>query len=127
MCLQVRSQIDELIDMVEGFEQKWPDKFRIARSVQDVRSQFSAGVISLPMGMENGAPIEGDLENLRHFYRRGIRYITLTHSKANHICDSSYDSNKRWGELSPYGREVVAEMNRLGITIEISHVSDEAF
>jgi len=124
---RARAFADELIDMVEGFEQKWPDKFRIARSVQDVRSQFSAGVISLPMGMENGAPIEGDLENLRHFYRRGIRYITLTHSKANHICDSSYDSNKRWGGLSPFGREVVAEMNRLGIMIDISHVSDEAF
>ncbi|MDH3403639.1 MAG: dipeptidase, partial [Acidobacteriota bacterium] len=118
---------EELIDMVEGFASRWPDKFAVARSVADVRGNFERGVISLPMGMENGAPIEGDLEKLRHFAARGIRYVTLTHAENNHISDSSYAREKTWSGLSPFGREVVAEMNRLGVMIDVSHVSDDAF
>jgi len=118
---------DSLIDMVEKFQKDWPDKFAVAKTVADVRVQFKKGLISLPMGMENGAPVEGKLENLRHFYERGIRYITLTHGKSNHISDSSYDPNRQWHGLSPFGKEVVAEMNRLGIMIDISHVTDETF
>ncbi len=118
---------DQLIDMVEGFVRDWPDKFALARSVEEARSAAARGLIALPMGMENGAPVEGDLANLRHFHQRGIRYITLTHSQNNHICDSSYAKEKQWNGLSPFGREVVAEMNRLGIMIDISHVSDATF
>ncbi|MGB5739993.1 MAG: dipeptidase [Woeseia sp.] len=118
---------ETLIDMVEGIAQASPDKFAIARSAADVERQFAAGLISLPMGMENGSPVEGDLANLQHFYDRGIRYITLTHSLSNHISDSSYDDNKRWSGLSEFGVEVVYEMNRLGMMVDISHVSDEAF
>ena len=118
---------DELIDMVEGFAEQWPDKFAIALSPADVREQFAAGTMSLPMGMENGSPIEGDLANLQYFFARGIRYITLTHSLSNHISDSSYDTNRQWDGLSEFGVEVVKEMNRLGIMVDISHVSDEAF
>ncbi len=118
---------EELIDMVEGIADSAPDKFAIAYSTEDIVRHFDEGRISLPLGMENGSPIEGDLANLRHFYERGIRYITLTHSLSNHISDSSYDENKRWGGLSAFGFEVVREMNRLGIMVDISHVSDEAF
>jgi membrane dipeptidase len=122
-----RDAAEELIDMVEGFVDQSPDKFAIARSVRDVRDQFEAGLMSLPMGMENGSPIEGDLGNLEHFFNRGIRYITLTHSLSNHISDSSYDDNRQWNGLSEFGFDVVREMNRLGIMIDISHVTDEAF
>jgi len=118
---------NQLIDMVESFETKWGDKFAVARSVSDVRKQFAKGLISLPMGMENGTPVEGKLENLKHFYDRGIRYITLTHGKNNHICDSSYDEERKWHGLSPFGRDVVKEMNRLGIMVDIAHVSDDTF
>ena len=118
---------DRLIDMVEKFEKDAPDKFAVAKSVADVQAQFAKGLISLPMGMENGSPIEGNLKNLKHFYDRGIRYITLAHSKSNHISDSSYDPNRKWKGLSPFGKKVVAEMNRLGIMIDISHVSDSTF
>jgi membrane dipeptidase len=76
--------------------------------------------------MENGAPIE-DLDKLKHFFDRGIRYITLTHGRVNHISDSSYDPERKWHGLSPFGEEVVLEMNRLGIMVDISHVSDSAF
>lgn len=118
---------DELIDLVERIVAESPDKFAIARSPADIEAHFEAGLISLPMGMENGSPIEGDLDNLQHFYDRGIRYITLTHGLSNHIADSSYDENKQWGGLSDFGTKLVEEMNRLGIMVDISHVSDEAF
>lgn len=124
---EATANADKLIDMIEGIVANAPDKFAIATSVAEVRTQFEAGLISLPLGMENGSPVAGDLENLRHFYERGIRYITLTHSLSNHISDSSYDSNRQWQGLSPFGEEVVTEMNRLGIMVDVSHVSDEAF
>ena len=117
---------DQLIDLVEGLAAAAPDTVAIARSVADVRSHFAKGLISLPMGMENGAPIGDDLANLEHFYDRGIRYITLTHGENNQICDSSYAEEREWNGLSPFGREVIAEMNRLGIMIDVSHLSDDA-
>ena len=98
---------DSLIDMVESWANRWPDKFAIATSVADVRRHFTEGKVSLPMGMENGEPIEGDLANLRHFYDRGIRYITLTHGRDNHLSDSSYDTTGTWGGISPFGEDVV--------------------
>jgi len=122
-----REKAEKLIDRVESFESRWPDQCAVARSPQDVRDHFEKGLISLPMGMENGAALENDLANLEHFYNRGIRYITLTHSKANQICDSSYDPERKWNGLSPFGKKVVAEMNRLGIMIDISHVTDDTF
>ena len=94
---------------------------------QYLEQQFKQGLISLPMGMENGSPIQGSLENLKHFYERGIRYITLAHSQSNHISDSSYDIRRQWKGLSPFGKELVVEMNKIGILVDISHVSDDAF
>jgi membrane dipeptidase len=118
---------DSLIDMVYGLAADDPDKFAVATSVDDVRRQFEQGVVSLAMGMENGAGIENDLGNLLHFHERGIRYITLTHSADNLIGDSSYDTTRTWGGLSDFGREVVREMNRLGIMVDVSHISDDTF
>jgi len=122
-----KAYADMLIDMVEGIIRKSPEKFAPAYSVEDIRNNFKRGIISLPMGMENGTPIEGTLQNVRYFYDRGIRYITLAHSKSNHISDSSYDEERKWNGLSPFGKEVVLEMNRLGIMVDVSHVSDSAF
>lgn len=118
---------EKLIDMVEGIVAASPEKFAIAYSPADVEKQFEQGLISLPMGMENGSPLAGDLANVAHFYERGIRYITLAHSLSNQLSDSSYDDNKRWGGLSDFGVEVVREMNRLGIMVDVSHISDDAF
>ncbi|WP_421132221.1 dipeptidase [Alteromonas sp. A079] len=116
-----------LIDSVEAIVARAPDKFAIAKSVSEVKSHFSKGIISLPMGMENGSPIQGNLENLKAFYERGIRYITLAHSQSNHISDSSYDLRRQWKGLSPFGKTLVTEMNNIGIMLDISHVSDDAF
>jgi membrane dipeptidase len=79
------------------------------------------------MGMENGYPIGKDLENLKMFYEQGVRYVTLSHTRNNEICDSSTDEKQEWGGLSPLGEEVVKEMNRLGMLVDISHVHDETF
>jgi len=118
---------DKLISMVEDIVKEAPDKFALAHSTADVETNFDKGLISLPMGMENGSPIEGDLANLKHFYDRGIRYITLTHSKANHISDSSYDEARPAGGLTDFGKNLVAEMNDIGVMVDVSHISDDAF
>jgi membrane dipeptidase len=118
---------EQVIDLTEGLADTWPDKFVMAGSVADVKKQFGDSKISIVMGMENGSPVEGNLNNLKYFFDRGIRYITLAHSKCNHICDSSYDEQRKWNGLSPFGRKVVAEMNRLGMIIDVSHVSDKTF
>lgn len=120
-----RALADELIDLVEGLQVQAPGTFAVARSVNDIRNLFAADIFALPMGIENGAAIEDDLSALQHFYDRGVRYITLTHSEPNLICDSSYSKERRWNGLSPFGREVVAEMNRLGIMVDLSHVTDD--
>jgi membrane dipeptidase len=118
---------DDLIETVNAFTTVWPDKFALARSPEEVEKNFEAGLISLCMGMENGSPIEGDLENVRRFYDRGVRYIGLVHSEDNHLGDSSYDTTGTWGGLSDFGKEVVGEMNRTGVMIDVSHLSDNAF
>jgi membrane dipeptidase len=118
---------DSLIDMVENLVKTYPDKFALAKSPQDIANNFKKGLISLPMGMENGSPVESNLENLKYFYDRGIRYITLCHGEDNFICDTSYDTTNTWRGLSPIGRQVVREMNRLGIMLDCSHISDNTF
>jgi len=119
-----KEKADSLIDLVHRIANDHPDKFEVAYSPNDGDRIFSQGKIALPMGMENGAPIEDDLNNVAYFHKRGIRYITLTHARDNLICDSSYDTTNTWGGLSPFGRQVVTEMNRVGIMVDISHVTD---
>ncbi len=101
-----------------------------AGSVAQALENRSRGLCSVFIGMENGLPIGEDLDLLRDFYRRGVRYLTLTHNGNNAICDSAAQAvqgKARWNGLSPFGREVVLEMNRLGMIIDVSHVSDATF
>ncbi len=122
-----KSLADSLILMTERLANTFPDKFAMAYSPADVEANFEKGIVSLPMGMENGSGLEDDLSNVEYFHSRGIRYITLTHGRDNLIGDSSYDTTATYGGLSDYGREVVAEMNRVGIMVDLSHVSDNTF
>ena len=117
---------DSLINLVTEISERYPEQFAPALTTADVVANFEVGRISLPMGMENGAPIEEDIANVAYFHSRGIRYITLTHATDNLICDSSYDTTATWGGLSDFGREVVQEMNSVGIMIDVSHISDDA-
>ena len=118
---------NRLIDSVEALAARAPDKFMLVYSVADAEKAVQSGRIGLAMGMENGSPINHKLENVGFFADRGIRYITLAHGLSNHISDSSYDDNHQWNGLSPFGKQLVAEMNREGVMIDISHVSDDAF
>ena len=118
---------NQLIDSVEALVGRAPGKFAIVKTTHDAKKAMEDGLIGLAMGMENGSPIDGKLENLAFFHDRGISYITLAHALSNHISDSSYDEERKWNGLSPFGKKVVAEMNRLGIMVDISHVTDEAF
>jgi membrane dipeptidase len=118
---------DKLIDMVEAIVKKNPSKFALAYSTEQLQQNFEKGLISMPMGMENGSPIEGNLDNLKHFYDRGIRYITLAHSKTNHISDSSYDENRPAKGLTDFGKKLIVEMNNIGMMVDVSHISDDAF
>jgi membrane dipeptidase len=116
-----------LIDRVEALAGRAPKKIAIVRTADQALKARQLGLMGLAMGMENGAPLAGKLENIAFFRDRGISYITLAHSLSNHIADSSYDENRQWNGLSPFGREVVAEMNRHGVMIDVSHITDEAF
>lgn len=117
----------ELIDGMEALVARAPEKFAMAYSTDDIRKNKEQGLLSIALGMENGTPIEGDLDNLRMFYERGIRYITLAHSLSNHISDSSYDIRRQWDGLSPFGKKLVKEMNNVGVMVDVSHISDDAF
>lgn len=113
-----------MIDGVEALVQRHPDRFAILTSPKDAQRLLQGGRVLLPLGMENGAPIGDKLDNLGFFFNRGVRYITLAHSANNRIADSSYVIDKQWNGLSPFGRDVVKEMNRLGIMVDVSHLAD---
>lgn len=117
---------NEMIDSVEALAQRHPDKFALLLSPRDVDTLRRGDRVLLPLGMENGAPLGEDLANVQFFFDRGVRYITLAHSAANAIADSSYATERKWHGLSPFGKQVVAEMNRLGIMVDVSHLSDES-
>lgn len=118
---------DSTITLIEKVLAENPDKFASASTVSDIRNNLSSNKISLPIGIENGTALEGSLDNLKHFYDCGVRYITLCHMKNNHICDSSGEPDNKWNGLSPFGKDVVKMMNDLGMMIDVSHISDDAF
>ncbi len=118
---------NSLIRIVEDIVDKHQDKFVMVRNPVEVESAIEQGLLALPMGLENGAPLEDDLQNVQYFRQRGISYITLTHAKDNQICDSSYDTTRTWNGLSDFGAQVIKEMNRVGVMIDVSHVTDNAF
>lgn len=117
---------NDQIDGIEALAARHPDRFALLRSPGDVERLRKGGRVLLAFGMENGAPIGDDLSKLKFFHDRGVRYMTLAHSANNRIADSSYALEKQWHGLSPFGRQVVAEMNRLGIMVDVSHISDES-
>ena len=114
------------IDGIEALIARHPDKFALLTSPNDIEKLQTNDRVLLAYGMENGAPIGDDLSQLAVFHARGVRYITLAHSASNRISDSSYDPNRQWNGLSPFGEKVVVEMNRLGMMVDVSHLSDQA-
>lgn len=117
-------------DLLKGVEEVislHPESARLATDMQQAYQNKSEGLFSIFLGLENGSPIEDSLERISLFYDRGVRYITLCHTADNQICDSCASGIGKWGGLSPFGKEAVAEMNRIGMLIDVSHISDASF
>lgn len=116
----------QLIDSVAEQVRRHSDQLVLATTADDVRRAHKNGKVALLMGMEGGTPIANDLRLLRDFHRLGVRYMTLTHNLNNDWADSSTDKPAHNG-LTDFGKDVVLEMNRLGMMVDISHVSDKTF
>ncbi|HYO92127.1 MAG TPA: dipeptidase, partial [Pyrinomonadaceae bacterium] len=114
----------DMIDSVYRLAERYPNDFFMATSTADIRRAKRQKKMAALMGIEGGHAIENSLAALRDFYRLGIRYMTLTHNNTNDWADSCCDASRHNG-LSEFGREVVREMNRLGMLVDISHVSDK--
>ena len=112
----------EQLDIAEGFARRYPDVFAPATTADDVEAAFARGRIASLLGLEGGAMIASSLPILRTFFARGIRYMTLTHWKTTRWADAATDDPKHGG-LTDFGREVVREMNRLGMLVDLSHVA----
>ena len=115
------AMIDEVLRQVDA-----ADGAEVARTAADVRAIRQRGGRAVLMGLEGGHALQGSPEVLRQLWANGIRYVTLTHSNTNSWADAATDA-PRWGGLNGLGRELVAEMNRLGVLVDLSHVSDDAF
>ena len=124
----------ELIDLTHRVVDGHPKDMMMAASVADIRAAKRSGKMAVLMGIEGGHAIEDSLGVLRQMYRAGVRYMTLTHTNTNHWADSSgpfylpdFDPKQSYvhGGLNDFGREVVKEMNRIGMIVDISHVSDQ--
>ena len=117
----------QLIALTHEVIDENPKKVGLATSVREARKLKAEGRTAIFIGLENGSPIQKDLSLLKLFYKMGVRYMTLTHAGNNEICDSCAPKEKRWGGGSPFGKEVIEVMNRLGMMIDVSHLSDESF
>jgi len=102
------------------------DRVELARTGSDVERIVAAGKIAMPLAIEGGHAIEASLDKLRDFYEQGVSSMTLTHNVSHDWADSGADDPK-WGGLNDLGRDVVREMNRLGMVVDVSHVSDSTF
>ena len=118
-CMKIMETIHELADA-------YPTWVRFATSTAGIRAAVDGNRRAILIGIEGGHAIEDSLDLLRAFYRFGARYMTLTHTNTNNWADSSGDDAKHNG-LTPFGKQVVLEMNRLGMLVDISHVSDKTF
>ena len=117
---------DQIFDKIEAIVAKHSPYIGIARTPDDLWMHKHQGKKSIMLGIENGHALEGSLDNLRHFAQRGIVYMTLCHNGDNDICDSARGEHTHNG-VSAFGREVIKEMNRLGIMVDLSHAGEKSF
>jgi membrane dipeptidase len=121
----------DLIDSVYAQAERHPDRMSMCFSVEDIQRAHDQNKLAALLGIEGGHSIENDLGTLRDFYRLGARYMTLTWNNSNDWADSSGDADKsevvHHNGLTEFGRAVVLEMNRLGMMVDVSHVSDKTF
>lgn len=121
------AKTDKLIDLIYADVAGYPDDCGIATGTDDLRRLKAEGKKAFFIGIENGYAIGKDLSNIERFYKRGVRYITLCHSHENLICHSSRENENGGSGLTDFGRDVIKEMNRVGMIIDLSHADDETF
>jgi len=117
---------NSIFDKIETIVDSNKTSLALARTPQDLWQNKRAGRKSIMLGIENGKALEGNLQNIQHFKDRGIVYITLCHNGDNDICDSAR-GNEKHGGVSAFGQEVIQEMNRLGIMVDLSHAHERSF
>ena len=121
-------QVQVYLDTIHAFVNRHPDRLLFATTAEHIRQAKREGKVAVLIGVEGGHAIENSLENLRELHRRGVRYMTLTWNNGNEWAGAAAGLNgTRSGGLTDRGREIVREMNRLGILVDISHVSDSTF
>jgi len=125
--LKAKNRALEIFEALYDKIDEYPDQAQIALNSNEVNSIKEAGKSTVYIGLENGYPIGNDLSNVKEFYNLGARYITLSHTRNNDICDSSTDDTTEYNGLSRFGEEVVKEMNKLGMMVDVSHISDSAY
>ena len=119
---------NEMIEKTYEVCKKYNNMAEVATTPEDVVRLEKEGKRAIYIGMENGFPLGQELDRVEEFYNKGVRYITLCHSSNNDVCDSSTDKKgPEFNGLSPFGKKVVKEMNRLGMMIDVSHISDKSF
>jgi membrane dipeptidase len=125
---QSYARVGLYLDTIAAFAREHPDRLIFSTTADDVRRAKREGKVAIFIGVEGGHAIENSLDKLRDLYRRGTRYMTLTWNNGNQWAGSSNGlNNTRRGGLTPFGRDVVREMNRLGMLVDLSHVSDSTF
>ena len=122
-----KTYADNIFDQIEAIVRDNRRYIALARTPEDLWENKHSGLKSIMLGIENGIALEHDLANLRHFADRGIVYMTLCHNGDNDICDSASKSSQTHGGVSQFGAEVIAEMNRLGILVDMSHAGEKSF
>ncbi len=126
--LKAKQQALKIFDDIDLALDTYPEMASLALASNDAERLNKEGKLAIFIGVENGYPVGKDIQMVETLYNRGARYITLSHSYNNDICDSSTDDKgPEHGGLSPFGEEVVGEMNRLGMMVDVSHISDKAF
>lgn len=118
---------DNIFDQIEKIVSKNNRYLSLARTPDELWENKRAGRKSIMIGIENGIALDGKIENLQHFAERGIVYMTLCHNGDNDICDSASRSNQTHGGVSAFGEQVIREMNRLGILVDMSHAGEKSF
>lgn len=126
--LKAKNKALDIFNALHSKINQYPEQAEIALKADDIYAIKSKGKSTVYIGVENGYPVGNDLNNIKMFYELGARYVTLCHTRNNDICDSSTDKKgPEFNGLSDFGKEVVKEMNQLGMIIDVSHISDSAY
>lgn len=123
---ECRPHVDSMIDSLDAQIDRYADQVALCRTAAEAEQIVDQDKIAIFLGIENGVAIANDIDNLQHFYDRGVRYLTLTHTASNDWCISSADDEPAFDGLTEFGRDVVRKMNELGMIVDISHLHESA-